>query len=132
MPPADPPHECPFCDVPPESIYAMSEHAFAIRDNYPVARGHMLVIPNIHAASIFAHNASVQADVWHLVANVRADLQSQLNPDGFSVGLNDGQAAGQTVHHAHVHIIPRFHGDVDDPRGGIRWLLPKHAAYWDP
>ena len=65
------------------------------------------------------------------MAKVRVKLQSRFNLDGFNVGPNDGQAAGQTVEHAHIHIIPRFDDDVADPRGGIRWVLPKHAAYWD-
>ena len=65
------------------------------------------------------------------MAKVRAELLPKLNPDGFNIGLNEGQAAGQTVRHAHVHLIPRFGGDVTDPRGGIRRVVPAHAAYWD-
>ena len=123
--------DCPFCDVARESVVAESRHALAIRDRYPVSRGHTLVVPRAHAESLFAQSAEIQADVWRLVAKVRGELQSRLDPDGFNVGLNDGQAAGQIVQHAHVHVIPRFDGDVADPRGGIRWILPEHAAYWD-
>ena len=68
--------------------------------------------------------------MWALVAQVRAVLLAELRPDGFNVGLNDGPAAGQTVMHAHVHVIPRRHGDVADPRGGVRWVVPDKAAYW--
>jgi len=71
-----------------------------------------------------------QAAVWRLVAQVRASLLADLRPDGFIVGVNDGPAAGQTVMHAHVHVIPRRHGDVPDPRGGVRWVVPDKAAYW--
>ena len=88
-------------------------------------------IPRAHAETLFAQSAEIQADVWRLVAKVRDKLQSEFKPDGFNVGLNDGQAAGQTVTHAHVHLIPRFDGDVTDPRGGIRWVVPERAAYWD-
>ena len=122
---------CPFCNVSAESIVAESRHALAFRDRYPVSRGHTLVIPKVHGKSLFALHAQVQADVWRLVAEVRDELRSAVNPDGFNVGLNDGEAAGQTVEHTHVHVIPRFEGDVADPRGGVRWVLPDRAPYWD-
>ena len=122
---------CPFCEVPKHSVVAESRHAVAVRDRYPVTDGHTLVIPKAHAKTLFAHSAAIQADVWCLVARVRDGLQSELKPGGFNIGLNDGRAAGQTVEHTHVHVIPRFDGDVGDPRGGIRWILPEHAAYWD-
>jgi diadenosine tetraphosphate (Ap4A) HIT family hydrolase len=71
-----------------------------------------------------------RAAVWSLVARVRGKLVSELQPDGFNVGVNDGAAAGQTVPHAHVHVIPRRAGDVADPRGGVRWVVPAKARYW--
>ena len=122
---------CPFCEVAEKSVLAESQYAVAIADGYPVSPGHSLVIPKDHAATLFARSPEVQADVWRLVANVKEDLQSRFNPDGFNVGVNEGQAAGQTVEHAHVHVIPRFAGDVPDPRGGVRWVLPERASYWD-
>ena len=73
----------------------------------------------------------VMEDVWRLVSDVRGALESEVRPDGFNVGVNDGEAAGQTVPHAHVHVIPRFSGDVPDPRGGLRWVLPDRAQYWE-
>ena len=123
--------DCPFCDAPEDSVIAESHHAVAVLDGYPVSEGHTLVIPKAHSRSLFATSPEVQADVWRLVARVRDELQSRFNPDGFNVGLNDGPAAGQTVEHAHVHVIPRFDGDVADPRGGIRCVLPHSAAYWE-
>lgn len=123
---------CPFCAVPTEDVVAESRYSVAIRDGFAVSDGHTLVIPKAHAKSLFTHGAAVQADVWSLVARVRDELRSELKPDGFNIGLNDGEAAGHTVEHAHVHVIPRFDEDVPDPRGGIRWVLPQHAAYWDP
>ena len=127
---ADPQADCPFCDMPKECVVAESRHALAIRDRYPVSRGHTLVIPKAHVETLFAQSAEIQADIWRLVAKVRDELQSGRNPDGFNVGLNEGRAAGQTVRHAHVHLTPRFDGDVADPRGGIRRVVPE-AAYWD-
>ena len=123
--------DCSFCNIPKESVVAESRHALAIRDRDPVSCGHTLVVPKAHAETLFAQSAEVQADTWRLVARVRDELQSECDPDGFNVGLNDGQAAGQTVRHAHVHIIPRRDEDVADPRGGIRRVVPEHAAYWD-
>jgi diadenosine tetraphosphate (Ap4A) HIT family hydrolase len=70
------------------------------------------------------------AALWRLVALVRGKLRAELKPDGFNLGVNDGPAAGQTVMHAHVHIIPRRTGDSADPRGGVRWVLPAKARYW--
>lgn len=68
--------------------------------------------------------------MWKLVAEVRSRLTDDLQPDGFNIGLNDGEAAGQTVMHAHIHVIPRWKGDVPDPRGGVRWIIPDKARYW--
>jgi diadenosine tetraphosphate (Ap4A) HIT family hydrolase len=121
---------CPFCTLDPARIIAKSEHALAFRDGYPIAHGHTLVIPKLHAESLFDLPPQVQAAVWRMVTQVRAQLQEEFHPDAFTVGLNDGVAAGQTVPHAHVHVIPRFTGDVADPRGGIRWVIPNKAAYW--
>ena len=122
---------CPFCDIRPRSVVAESRHAVAIEDQYPVSLGHTLLIPKVHAETLFSQRTDIQADIWCLLARVKVKLQSRFNPDGFNVGLNEGLAAGQTVEHAHVHVIPRYDGDVADPRGGIRWVLPDRAAYWD-
>lgn len=122
--------DCPFCGVEPERVVAETRDAIAIRDRHPLARGHTLVLPKAHGASLFAHPPRVQAQIWALVSDVRAALETELAPHGFNVGVNDGSAAGQTVAHAHVHVIPRFEGDVADPRGGVRWVIPERAAYW--
>lgn len=122
--------DCPFCRLETNRILLESEFAVAFSDGFPVAKGHTLVIPKRHVASLFELSGDEQAAVWALVAQVRAVLLAELRPDGFNVGLNDGPAAGQTVMHAHVHVIPRRHGDVADPRGGVRWVVPGKAAYW--
>ena len=105
-------------------------HARTFRDGYPVAQGHTLVVPRLHVPSVFDLAPEAQAAVWKMVAQVRAQLIDELHPDGFTIGFNDGVAAGQTVMHAHVHVIPRWNGDVADPRGGVRWVIPDKAAYW--
>ncbi len=108
-----------------------NEHAIAFPDAYPVAEGHTLVAPRKHAASIYELSAQEQKSIWELVSEVRQRLMATLNPDGFNIGFNDGLAAGQTVSHAHVHVIPRRNGDVADPRGGIRWVMADKAVYWN-
>ena len=123
-------NNCPFCAVTASRIVAGNEVAFAIPDAFPIADGHTLVIPKRHVASLFDLTDEEQAAVSRLVAQVRAKLMADMNPDGFNIGVNDGKAAGQTVMHAHVHIIPRRKGDSPDPRGGVRWIKPERAQYW--
>lgn len=120
---------CPFC-TRSKSLVAENTSAVAFRDSFPIAESHTLVIPRRHVASLFDLSTEEQSALWELVAQVRADLAATYAPDGFTVGLNDGVAAGQTVMHAHVHVIPRWSNDVEDPRGGIRWVIPDKANYW--
>ena len=102
----------------------------AIADGFPVSPGHCLIIPRRHFASLFEATKDESAALWDLVDNVREYLSNKYHPDGFNVGSNDGAAAGQTVMHLHIHLIPRYLGDSDDPRGGVRWLKPEKAVYW--
>jgi len=123
---------CPFCSrLTSGEVAAESDHAVAFPDGYPLTRGHTLVVPRRHVASIYELSEDEQADVWQLVARVREHVARELDPAGFNIGLNDGGAAGQTVEHAHVHVIPRYEGDVPDPRGGVRWVIPDRAPYWN-
>jgi diadenosine tetraphosphate (Ap4A) HIT family hydrolase len=122
--------DCPFCSREQRSLLVESDFAFAIPDGCPITKGHTLVIPKRHVASLFDLSEVEQAAIWRIVAEVRQRLVEQYHPDGFNIGINDGKAAGQTVMHAHVHVIPRRHGDVTDPRGGVRWVVPDRAAYW--
>jgi diadenosine tetraphosphate (Ap4A) HIT family hydrolase len=121
---------CPFCSFPPDRLWIEAEHAVAVPDEFPVTEGHTLVVPRKHVTTIYELAAAEQQGIWKLVAEVRERLLTGLRPDGFNVGFNDGLAAGQTVEHAHVHVIPRRAGDVPDPRGGIRWVIADNAAYW--
>jgi diadenosine tetraphosphate (Ap4A) HIT family hydrolase len=122
--------DCPFCYLEECRIQVKNAFAAAFIDAFPVTEGHTLIVPIRHVASVFHLSDEEQAAVWKLVAQVRAKLTAQLKPDGFNVGVNDGAAAGQTVMHAHVHVIPRRKGDVADPRGGVRWIMPTKAPYW--
>lgn len=121
---------CPFCPPPAERIVASNALAVAIRDGYPVSPGHTLVIPKRHVASLADVTTDEAKALWPLLAEVRARVDAELKPAGYNVGVNDGRAAGQTVMHLHVHLIPRFDGDRPDPRGGVRWVIPEKADYW--
>lgn len=122
--------DCPFCRPAAGCVRRETPHAVALRDGFPVTAGHTLVVPRQHVASLFDLPEAERVAVWALVAEVRGLLAAEFGPDAFTIGLNDGPAAGQTVPHAHVHVIPRRTGDVPDPRGGVRWVVPQKAAYW--
>jgi diadenosine tetraphosphate (Ap4A) HIT family hydrolase len=121
---------CPFCHLEKSRIILENDCSVALPDAYPVTEGHTLVVPKRHVVSLFDLPDEEQAALWRLVALVRGKLASELRPDGFNVGVNDGPAAGQTVLHAHIHVIPRRASDVADPRGGVRWVMPAKAPYW--
>lgn len=121
---------CPFCTIADADVLLANEHAVAFYDAFPISLGHSLVIPKLHVGSIFELPVEVQAAMWSLVSEVRLLLVEAHRPTSFNMGVNDGPVAGQTVPHAHVHLIPRYEGDVADPRGGIRWIIPAKADYW--
>ena len=123
---------CPFCNLSQERIVAVSEHMRAIRDAFPVSPGHTLLLPRRHVGSLFDLTVVEWVELGQLLARVRTALQAEFRPDGFNVGVNEGAAAGQTVPHLHVHLIPRYRGDRPDPRGGIRWIFPDKVRYWSP
>jgi diadenosine tetraphosphate (Ap4A) HIT family hydrolase len=122
---------CPFCHLPAERVIHQSEFAIVIRDGFPVSPGHSLIIPRRHVTSFFDVTDAERTDMFCLLSDVRRSLDQRLRPSGYNIGINDGPAAGQTVPHVHIHLIPRYDGDCDDPRGGVRWVLPDKAAYWD-
>ena len=122
---------CPFCTLPPARLLATRATAIAIRDAFPVSPGHTLIIPKRHVASFFDITDAERADLLALLSSARDDLDREFQPSGYNIGINDGAAAGQTVPHLHIHLIPRYAGDQPDPRGGVRWVIPDKAAYWD-
>jgi diadenosine tetraphosphate (Ap4A) HIT family hydrolase len=101
-------------------------------DAYPVSEGHALVVTRRHVATWFDASPEERAAVMRGVEIARAEIEKARKPDGYNVGFNAGEAAGQTVFHLHGHVIPRSRGDVEDPRGGVRWVVPGKAAYWEP
>jgi len=120
---------CPFCALDPVREVWSGDEVVAIRDGFPVSEGHSLIITRRHIETYFEATDAEKADIWRAVEAVKAGLDASLNPDGYNVGFNAGPAAGQTVMHLHVHVIPRWDGDVADPRGGIRGAVPHKMKY---
>lgn len=119
----------PFLAVDPAQWVASNALAFALRDAFPVSEGHTLVITKRLVPTWFEATLDEQRAVMELVDVVRRQLDARHRPDGYNVGFNAGEAAGQTVMHLHVHVIPRYRGDVDDPRGGVRHAIPSRGNY---
>jgi diadenosine tetraphosphate (Ap4A) HIT family hydrolase/5-methylcytosine-specific restriction endonuclease McrA len=120
----------PFLSLPASRHVASNALAFAIEDGFPVSPGHTLVIPRREVRTWFDATPAEQAAIFALVDEVKRLLDARLpKPDGYNVGFNAGEAAGQTVMHLHVHVIPRYRGDMDDPRGGVRHVIPSKGNY---
>lgn len=123
---------CPFCLPSDDRVAFVSSLAKGIWDAFPVTEGHVLVVPHRHVATWGDLQPSEQAALIQGVNQAREMLAERYSPDGYNVGFNDGVAAGQTVPHFHVHVIPRRRGDMDDPRGGVRHVIPKRGNYLKP
>ena len=123
------PSDCPFCRLPPGRVLEENGHAVAIADAFPVSPGHTLVIPKRHGAGFFELTPDEVMAVYKLLGRMKVRLDRDLKPAGYNIGVNIGEAAGQTVMHSHVHLIPRFWGDVSEPRGGVRNVIPGKGSY---
>ncbi len=124
------PIACPFCLIPEANIVTSNSLAYAVRDASPVTPLHTLVLPRRHVASFFDLDTDELYSVWRLVVLSRlVILQLDATVEGFNVGINVGETAGQTIFHCHVHLIPRRRGDVTHPRGGVRAVIPGKADY---
>jgi diadenosine tetraphosphate (Ap4A) HIT family hydrolase len=122
---------CPFCDrIGANDFTANRGTAVAFPDAHPLTLGHTLVVPRRHLTALSLFETDELSDLWLLGASLCCDLEREHSTSAFNLGVNLGPAAGQTVEHVHLHVIPRYDGDVEDPRGGIRWLIPKRARYW--
>ena len=118
---------CVFCNV--RAPIAENELAFAIFDRYPVSPGHVLILPKRHVESFFDTTSDERAAMLSLLNEWKQHTDRKLAPDGYNVGVNIGVAAGQTVMHVHMHLIPRFTGDIQNPRGGVRGVIPAKQDY---
>jgi diadenosine tetraphosphate (Ap4A) HIT family hydrolase len=119
--------DCPFCVL--TGAVLENALAYARYDKFPVSPGHLLILTRRHVASYFDATAAERTALLELVDAGKALLDERFRPDGYNVGINIGAAAGQTVMHLHVHVIPRHHGDVANPRGGVRGVIPARQHY---
>lgn len=123
-------HDCLFCKIPVERVISQNQLAFAIYDGFPVTNGHALIIPKRHVPDFFSLTLEEVAESYKLLDLIRRSIVLD-DPlvEGFNVGVNAGAVAGQTIFHCHIHLIPRRAGDVDNPRGGVRHLIPGKGSY---
>ncbi|MFC1526220.1 DEAD/DEAH box helicase family protein [Candidatus Latescibacterota bacterium] len=123
------PTPCPFCFPNPDQLIREEDLVLALWDKYPVARGHALLVPRRHIPTITQATVDERTALFDLLGHIRRCLDDQYHPAGYNIGINEGQAAGQTVQHLHIHLIPRYAGDVPDPTGGVRFVIPERANY---
>ncbi len=124
--------ECYLCRVQKEKnekFILESNTFFCLYDNFPVTKGHCLIVPKKHIESFFDLNDDQLKNFYQIIKQVKEIIQKQFHPDAFNVGINDGKAAGRTINHLHIHLIPRYENDVENPRGGIRNIIPGKGDY---
>jgi ATP adenylyltransferase len=119
---------CVFCTLDPTRVLVENDLAFAVRDTSPVTPFHTLILPKRHAPTFFDVTEAETRAIEQLIRRLRDDIVAEdAAVQGFNIGINVGEAAGQTVFHCHYHLIPRRRGDVANPRGGVRWIIPSKA-----
>lgn len=119
--------DCPFCSIVDPLL--SNDLAVVVRDKFAVSPGHVLILPVRHVSDYFVTTKLERAAIEKLLFQARAMLERQYSPDGYNIGINVGREAGQTITHVHVHLIPRYRGDLEDPRGGIRGVIPNKRIY---
>ena len=124
------PTTCVLCTLPGEKILGENEHAVWIPDAHPVSPGHSLIVAKRHIESFFEIPPVEREGILSLLDHARQQVNKKHAPAGYNIGINEGAAAGQTVLHLHIHLIPRYTGDRKNPRGGVRWVIPEKADYW--
>lgn len=124
-----PPLPCLFCNPPSERIFFSNRLVIGLWDGFPVSPGHALLIPRRHIPAWFDATAEERAALTDAIDAAKAEIEKDHRPDGYNIGVNSGAAAGQTIFHLHVHLIPRYFGDAADPRGGVRHVIPGKGHY---
>ncbi len=118
-----------FSNIPEDEILHRGSHFFLIKDRFPVSAGHILIISNDEKLDYFALTPEEKLELNELIFVAKELIEAELTPDGYNIGMNCGEAAGQTVMHFHCHVIPRYKGDMDNPRGGIRHCVKGKGYY---
>ena len=123
--------DCPFCyDNIKDRVAAEQNSVVAIQDSYPVTDGHLLILPKRHMGDYFSMNETEKKDIGVLIMKLKNRIMEKDHTvTGFNLGTNIGEAAGQTIFHAHIHLIPRRNGDTPHPRGGVRGVIPEKMSY---
>ncbi len=120
---------CPFCQLEGRHILLQNQYACAFYDQYPVSPGHILIVPFRHVASFFSLTLDERAAIDDLIIKAKDFLDIKYHPDGYNIGVNINESAGQSVMHVHVHMIPRYQGDTPAPKGGVRGVIAGKQAY---
>jgi len=123
---------CLFCDrdnSEKNTIIVENELFYAREDNFPVSKGHSEIVPKKHVESFFELNDDELVQMFDLIKKTKNIMQERHNPDAFNIGINDGEEAGRSIHHLHIHLIPRYKGDVEIPKGGVRNVIPEKGDY---
>lgn len=120
---------CIFCDLPKEKIIIENELAQAFYDEFPVSKGHILIVPKRHIANFFELEQKELNGINSLILECKKIIDNKYSPVGYNIGVNVGEQAGQSVFHVHVHLIPRYKGDVANPKGGVRGVIPEKQNY---
>ena len=122
----NPNNPCIFCDKENQKFKLILENDFCVAryDEFPVSKGHTLIIPKVHKVSFFDLTEKEITQMFSLLSKAKDIIQKEYKPDGFNIGINEGETAGRTIHHLHIHLIPRYKGDLAKPRGGVRNILP--------
>jgi len=122
--------DCPFClNNLNSEIILENNFSYAIYDKFPVSKGHILIIPKNHNSNYFDLSLEEQKECLILLNNAKKIIDKEFKPDGYNIGINVNKDAGQTIWHAHIHLIPRYGGDVEEPRGGVRGVIPSKRNY---
>ena len=121
---------CPFCHMSPKvEIISETDTCIAFFDGYPVSPGHTLIIPKRHVSSFFDLTDDECEAMNQMLFLVKQKLDERFHPDGYNIGINVGEHAGQSIFHCHMHLIPRYKGDVPNPKGGVRGVIPSKQSY---
>ena len=120
---------CDYTDAAKHQIIAENNLAYARWDNFPASLGHLEVVPRRHVVSFFDLKQTEILALYGLISEAKKQVDERYVPAGYNIGINDGEAAGRTIHHLHIHLIPRYQNDVENPRGGVRHIIPGKGNY---